>query len=369
MLVDAIFFDFANAFDTISHDILVSRLYACGVSGTLLKWFANFLSNRKQMVRIGNASSTLLPVTSGVIQGSVLGPTLFNIFINDIDSCIKHGSILKYADDIRLFSSCPKTDIAMNALRENLQSDIDSIFQWISNSKMKLNEDKCFYTTFGCSTQLSPYNINGSNLTRKDRFKDLGLLVSSPLSFNTHMDLIVGKAYSRLGLINKLFKTKTPKSVPRLYKAFVRPILEYSSLIWNPYTVKYITKIERVQRNMCRMIPTIRYLPYRQQLLSLGLHSLQLRRQRYQLITIFKFFQHLTNFDPYDLFQIAINKRTRGHKLTIIPGFSRNNYRLHFFTNSSIELWNKLTDDDVNTDNLSHFKKRLENFFNSIDLW
>jgi hypothetical protein len=294
---------------------------------------------------------------------------LFNLFVNNVDSIVQHCNILKYADDIRLYSSAPKTDLALTTLRHNLQNDIDNIAQWASDSGMRFNTNKCFYTTFGSSTLIRSYSICGSEIISKHLFKDLGILVSSPLSFNDHMDLIIAKAYSRLGLINKVFKTKSLKTVPRLYKAFVRPILDYSSLIWNPYTIKYTTKIERVQRHMCRMIPTIRYLPYRQQLKCLGLHSLQLRRQRYQLISIFKFYKRLTNIDFYSLFKTASYKRTRGHKMTIIPNFAKNNYRLHFFTNSSTDLWNKLTDEDIEAANLNQFKTRLELFFGCQDLW
>ena len=370
MVIDAIFFDFSKAFDKISHSKLILRLYYNGVSGKILDWIIDFLTHREQKVRIGNLFSYSLPVTSGVIQGSVLGPILFNIFINDIDSVVKHSMILKYADDIRLFSSSLKSDSALSVLKQNLQIDIDNVVDWVSNSGMTFNTSKCFSTTFGSSSvSRRSYSICGSGISYKSSFRDLGVLASTPLSFGRHMDVIISKSFSKLGLIHKIFHNKSQKTIPRLFKAYVRPVLEYSSLIWNPYTIKYINKIERVQRNMCRMIPTIRHLPYREQLRRLGLHSLHLRRQRYQLILIYKLYNRLSDLNFHTFFQISKDKRTRGHKLSIIPKFAKNNYRLKFFTNSSVHLWNQLTNDDVTALNLSDFKKRLESFFLTLDLW
>ena len=289
MVVDSVFFDFSKAFDVIPHNILISRLESSGILGNVLLWIKDFLSNRQQMVRIGHVSSNLLPVTSGVIQGSVLGPTLFNIFINDIDTHVKYCTVLKYADDLRIFLSSTKSDIELGDLQRKVQQDINSITKWACVSGMKFNINKCFYTTFGRSLYGRTYFINENIIPYSLHFRDLGVMVSSPLSFNNHIDSIVSKAFVRLGLIYKVFENKSAKSIPHLFKAFVRPILEYSSIIWNPYTVCNINKIERVQRRMCRMIPVIRHLPYRDQLKSLHLYSLKTRRLRYQLTMIFSF--------------------------------------------------------------------------------
>jgi hypothetical protein len=369
MVVDAIFFDLSKAFDTIPHAMLVTRLYYYGISGKALRWIKDFLTNRQQMVCIGNESSKLLPVTSGVIQGSVLGPTLFNIFINNVDASVRHCMILKYADDIRLFSCSSKSVSALATLSLNLQYDIDRITEWTSNCGMALNVSKCFYATFGTSFTSRSYSIGSSPITAKTPFQDLGITVSSPLSFNKHIDIIVAKAYSRLGLIHKAFHTKSRKSILRLFKAYVRPILEYSSIVWNPYTNRCTDKIERVHRHMCRMIPSIRHLSYRDQLNCLGLYSLQLRRQRYQLISMFKFYHQLTDVDFDLFFTVKTDNRTRGHKLSIIPKFAKYNYRLNFFTNSSVHLWNQLTDEDIDAPTLAQFKKRLDNFFRKHDFW
>ena len=127
MVVDSIFFDFSKAFDTVPHDKLISRLHSCGIRGVILQWIKDFLANRYQKGRISNTYSGLLPVLSGVIQGSVLGPTLFNIFVNNIDASIKYSNILKYADDIRIYLASTKSDPAFRDLQYKLQYDIDRI--------------------------------------------------------------------------------------------------------------------------------------------------------------------------------------------------------------------------------------------------
>ena len=345
------------------------RLHSSGISGKILLWITDFLANRCQKVRIGNSYSDSIPVLSGVIQGSVLGPTLFNIFVNNIDTSIKFSYILKYADDLRIYLASTNSDSALKDLHFKLQHDIDKIANWVSDSGMALNISKCFQASFGKSPTPRSYSISGSTIPNKSLFKDLGVLVSVPLSFNKDIDHIVSKAFIRLGLVRKIFHTRSPEAILRLFKAYVRPILEYASIIWNPSAKTYKSKTERVQRRMCRMIPALRQLPYSKQLKHLRLYSLQARRQRYQLITLFKFSRNLTDFDFYSLFEVRTTSKTRGHKLKIVPKFTRHKYRQNFFTNSSVHLWNKLTDEDINAPNITQFKKRIELLLQNESIW
>lgn len=189
----------------IPHDILLNQLHAHGICGSLLQWIANFLTNWWQKERIGSFYSKPLPVSYGVIQGSVLGPTLFNFFVNDIDLSVNHCNILKYADDLRIFLSSPKDHRSLLDLQTKIQCDIDNISEWVAASKMTINVKISFYTSFGRSSFQRSYTVNSVSLPYKPCFKDLGLTVSSqPFSFNKHMDLVVGKAFLKLGLIKKL---------------------------------------------------------------------------------------------------------------------------------------------------------------------
>ena len=370
MIVDAIFFDFAKAFDKIPHDILIKRLQMHGISGSVIRWIRDFLTDRLQKVRIGNSLSDLLPVSSGIIQGSVLGPTLFNVFINDIDASLKYCSILKYADDLRIFLSSPKHADALLELQSKLQHDVNSISEWAVTSGMTFNINKCFYATFGqyanCSTR--SYKIHDDVIPSSSCFEDLGVTVHSPLSFNKHMDRIVTKAFSRLALINKVFQDKSCNSVLRLYKAIIRPTLDFSSIVWNPFTIGYTKKVERVQKRMCRIIPSIRHLSYNDQLVKLNMLSLYARRIRFQLISVFKMYKNITNVDFNDFFTLLTNKRTRGHSATLQLKHANNNYRLNFFTVSTIDLWNKLPQTLIDESSLAKFKIGLNAFLLSQDI-
>ena len=148
MVVDCIFFDFQKAFDTVPHSILLCRLHSIGIRGSVLSWLDDFLTNRSQVVGINRSLSKSLPVTSGVIQGSVLGPTLFNIFVNDLDKSISHCKILKYADDTRIFLAADKSLQSVNNLHRMVQEDIDNVAKWSLDSGLKLNISKCFCCLF-----------------------------------------------------------------------------------------------------------------------------------------------------------------------------------------------------------------------------
>ncbi|MEL7308788.1 MAG: reverse transcriptase family protein, partial [Pseudomonadota bacterium] len=286
-VVDCILFDFRKAFDTVQHEVLLQRLFMVGIRGSVLQWLSDFLSNRSQCVKIDQRLSNYLPVCSGVIQGSVLGPTLFNIFINNIDNVIRHAKILKYADDVRIFLPAKKDHQSLHDMQRLMQEDIDNIIRWTESSGLTLNVNKCHFVSFGHSNFPRTYAINGNIIPYKPTFSDLGVTVRLPLSFKSHIDEIVSKAFSRLGLINKIFRNKTTPCLLNLFKAFVRPTIEYGSIIWNPYKIGSIDHLERVQRRFCRMIPVIRYWSYKDQLQYLGLLSLRARRLRFQLITIF----------------------------------------------------------------------------------
>ena len=364
------YFDFAKAFDKINHRLLIKRLSLHGISGKLLCWIRDFLSNRKQIVRLNQTFSESLPVTSGVIQGTVLGPTLFNIFINSIDCSLEHCSILKYADDLRIYLSSSKSQANLLTLQRHVQNDIDNLSHWALDSKMTFNINKCFFTPYNNHCSRS-YDVNNSNISYKTQIKDLGMTVTSPLNFNKHIDQAVARAYStcRLGLIHKLFICKSEQLSSRLFKAFVRPILEYACIIWNPSTQKSKTKLERVQRRMCRMIPSIRHLPYKKQLTILRMFSLETRRLRYQLITMFKLLKNKTDLGFYSFFQVDSHKRTRGHNITISNKYAKNNYRRDFFSVSAISHWNRLPRCVVNAENLIQFKNGLTAYFLREDIW
>ena len=372
-MVETVFFDFAKAFDRIPHLRLIDRISAIGVSGSVLRWLDNFLNDRRQRVRVGTTVSELQNVTSGIVQGSVLGPTLFNIFINNIDTSVKNSKILKYADDIRIYLSSSKESAALQELRSQVQYDIDSLSAWAEDSGMTFNVSKCFQVSFGLPPHKDHllYNVNGDTLSHilNSSFNDLGLTVSSPLTFNNHVNEVTNKAFQRLGLINKIFVNKTQACIVQLYKSFVRPLVEYSSIVWCPYTDMNIAKVERIQKRMTKMFPSLRHLPYRDRLESLGLLSLRARRLRFQLIYAFKMYQRKSDNCFLDFFTFSKASNTRGHCAKLIHEHNNRNYRSNFFTVSVVNIWNKLQPSAITAPSLTIFKSELADFFKKQDIW
>jgi len=368
--VDAIFFDFSKAFDCVPHHTLMSRIESCGFRGSLLNWISDFLFNRSQRVRIVDSLSAPSSVTSGVIQGSVLGPTLFNIFVDSADSYLDNCRILKYADDLRIFLSSPKGYNNLISLQDKVQSDILNLNRWAVRSGMSFNAEKSFYVTCGGIQNPRCYTLNNSHLPLNCTFNDLGIAASnSPIKFKKHIDSIVSKAYSKLGLINKVFRFKNKNVTLRLFKAFVRPSLEYGSIIWSPHTVMDIKKIEKVQARMCRMIPELKGRSYQEQLSDLGILSLETRRLRYQLIMIYKMCKGFINMDPSELFDMKNDRRLRGHAMNIVQKHANTSNRLNFFSVSAIPIWNSLSQYDVDAPTVLAFKSRLSNFFKMKGIW
>ena len=285
MCVDAAYFDFSKAFDSVRHDYLIYKLIKIGISGCLLRWIINYLSDRTQVVKVKNILSSEKQVTSGVIQGSVLGPILFTIFINDIDHGVKNCVLLKYADDIRIYRTF-RPDLPSQTLNSNLvQSDIDALSSWSTLWDLKFNVAKCCILHFGRSNQGANYNLNNQHLSKKQQEKDLGILFSNNFKFDDHIRLIAKKANKQLGIIAKVFSSRSPQTIIPLYKTFVRPHLEYNSIIWSPHTKKCEKIIEKVQKRMCNIIYGARSSNYQGKLKKANLLTLRARRIKDQLVS------------------------------------------------------------------------------------
>ena len=204
----------------------------------------NYLQDSTQVVNIRGVISTKHPVTSAVIQGSVLGPIFFAIYINDIDDHVKDCKILKYADDIRIYR-CFKSDlISQSENADSFQSDINSIHSWSETWDLNFNISKCCVLHFGRPNVRSAYKIKDMLLKSKHQEKDLGIIFTDKFKFKDHMDAVINKANRHLGIIARVFKYKNPQTIAPLYKSFVRPLLEHNSIIWSPYTNTYIHKLE-----------------------------------------------------------------------------------------------------------------------------
>ena len=260
---DVVYFDFMKAFDSVNHDLILYKLKSqFGIDGRLLKFMVNYLQDRTQCVVVDGVSSSLRPVQSGVPQGSILGPLLFVMFINDMFQCTSSGtSITLYADDTKI-----ARQIDSWADHTILQQDIDALHIWSVNNKMKFHPGKCKVIRVTLNQLETPentplpfcifnYQLNGVYLDFVDQEKDLGVLVNSKLSWSNHHQTIFSKASSRLGLVKRTCHfTVCPRQKRSLYLALVRSIFEHLSVIWSPCSPNSVARLEKIQRRGVKWI-------------------------------------------------------------------------------------------------------------------
>jgi len=278
--VDCLQLDFSKAFDRVSHSILLNKLEALGVGGSLLQWIESYLTGRTLMVKFASSFSRPFAVTSGVPQGSHLGPLLFNIYVNDITKLIKSEHLL-FADDMKLFFkiTCPRDCVI-------LQTSLSAVYRWCKENSMDLNVSKSCVITFSRIKQplVLDYRVGGASLPRSEVVKDLGVTFATSLNPSLHVMNTCAQANRMLGFIVRSTKDmNSVSSLLTLYKALVRPKLEYASVVWSPYQIILIEKLEAVQRRFLRLVGVrlgLGYLqaPVKQLEGFLGLQPLSVRR-------------------------------------------------------------------------------------------
>ena len=354
--IDVIYFDFAKAFNSVPHRRLITKLAAMGIRGNVLGWLKSFIFDRKEVVTILGHSSVPYKMSSGVPQGSVLGPLLFVAFVNDIDANLEHASMLKYADDIKLSLEIKPSDPAF--YHSLLQSDVDKIWKWARDWQLTFALNKCRVVHFGRNNPNLPYFLETEQIQISPGVRDLGIFINHDLRWTQHVSKIVKRAEGVLASLNRAFVSRSPDVYIKLFTALVRPHLEFASPVWNPHLVKNIDKLESVQRRVTRRVSRIRHLPYPNRLAELNLDSLKLRRLSSDLTHLYKIVHKLSacNFDH--LFKF-LSSNTRGHSYKLQLQHSNHDFRKYFFSSRCIEIWNSLPPYIVESKNVKCFKSLL----------
>jgi len=360
--VDVIYIDFSRAFDSVVHSKLIFKLSNLGISGELLQWIEAFLTDRCQCVVVEHCFSSWTPVVSGVAQGSVLGPILFILFINDI-GCICNGCTVShklFADDLKLYST-----INTNCDHVQFQAVLNNLQQWCIDWQLNINPSKCNIIHFGHNNNKYTYFLNGSPLNAPETVTDLGVDVDPLLKFDHHINKIIKKAYSRIGILFKGFASREVQLLKQAYITYIRPVLEYASSVWSPHLLKHINSLERVQKYFTKHIPSLRQFSYPERLALIGLEPLEVRRLKFDLILYYKSFNNLIAL-PHNLyFSVQSNlsqTRTGGNRL--IPVLCNTNTFANDFFNRCVNCYNSLPLDVINSHSLSVFK----NYLSHIDL-
>lgn len=255
--VDCLYLDWAKAFDRVPHDRLLEKIRSLPGLAPYVPLLASYLAGRKCIVAVNGACSAPYTPTSGVHQGSNLGPLLFNVLVNDVVKEVECG-ILLYADDMKLYTQVTSTNDALK-----LQKDLTAICNWGISNSMVLNADKCQVVSFSRKKEVivHKYQISGTTLTRPNSIRDLGVIFTSSLKFSEWVRTSVPRAMRVLGLVRSVGMGLSLDCIVALYKALVRPILEYAVPIWNGITKSDSNELERVQRLFIRVV-FCRYFGY-----------------------------------------------------------------------------------------------------------
>ena len=368
-IVDVILFDFSKAFDLVNHNILVQKLRCIGIRGALLDWLSSFLQGRTMYVSISGFKSSSMSVSSGVPQGSVLGPLLFLVYINHLPSYIVNNCMI-FADDLKIYLPyCSSSPLTLAQGVSSCQHDIDNVSQVAESWGLTLNKEKCALLRFhrgsvdwqeNCT--LSSYYLHSQCIAAVSSAKDLGVLVDSTLRFHLHIRTIVNKAS---GLAANLLRSTLCRSQPfmiTMYKTHIRPLLEYASCVWNTGFQGDLKLLESVQRSWTRHVDGVSDLPYSERLRILNLYSVQGRLLRADLIKYWKIFNNESSIYPTDIFTLAPVLGTRGHRFKIYHTHSSLEARSRSFSNRQVSLWNSLPDSIVSSKSVNTFKMTIHSF-------
>ena len=397
--LDAIYCDFMKAFDKVPHKRLVYKVGKYGIKGKILSWIEAFLSGRTQCVNVNGNFSSSSPVTSGIPQGSVLGPLLFVIYINDLPEVINGGSIaFLFADDTKMFRAIKSvTDV------ETLQSDIKNIVKWSNIWLLKFHPDKCLHLGVGpcnvindfhdsingypmkrkiCEKEVPKkqendlcshfyhYDMDGHVLKRSKCEKDIGVHVDVNLNFKNHTSAAIKKANRIMGITRRTFDTLDNTTFPLIFKTMVRPHLEYGAPVWTPHDKGLKTDVENVQKRATKRLPGMKDLEYPDRLRKLKMPTLAYRRVRGDMIQVFKLLMPLKK-GAYDrsLPSLLDLKSDLGIRETFKSG--NNNKQLykdnvkkdigkHFFQFRVQNLWNSLPQHIIDATTVKEFEIRLD---------
>jgi len=353
--VDIIYLDFSKAFDKVPHKRLVGKLKAHGIRGEVVDWIEEWLRDRKQRVVVNGENSEWKEVESGVPQGSVLGPVLFTVFINDLDNRIE-SSISKFADDTKLIGmagSKANTDI--------IQEDLNKLNEWATKWQMSFNVEKCKVLHIGKKNRKARYEINGIRIGVVTEEKDLGVIVADDLKVAKQCNKAASKGNQKLGMIRRTFTCKNKSIMTKLYKSIVRPSLEYCVQAWRPHLKKDIDALERVQKRATRMITECKGKDYEKRLECVNLTTLEMRRERADMLEVYKIMNGMEGLREKDFFTRDLSGR-RGHSFKLYKKRVNVDTGKYSFGNRVCTTWNNLTEDIVTSQSINVFKGRLDKY-------
>ena len=357
--LDVILLDFAKAFDKVPHGRLLHKLNFYGIRNCTHAWLADFLHDRMQQVNLEGTVSTKTQVTSGVPQGSVVGPMLFLLFINDLPEYLSPDTTVRlFADDCLVYRS-----IGSEADSAQLQEDINSLEQWEADWLMEFNPKKCqvLHVSNKRKPIIKPYIILGQTLEHADTAKYLGIHLHKKLSWNYHIDQVTRKANSTRAFLQRNIRSCPRKVKVLCYLTLLRPVIEYGSIIWDPFTQANTRKLEMIQRRYARFVCNDhrRTSSVTAMLDQLHWSSLQERRAQAKVAMMFCIKNSLISTPPQTVLTPSIPALLRGHDQKLQVPYARTQVLQRSFFPDATRLWNSLPQAAVTCTSLLSFKREV----------
>jgi hypothetical protein len=358
--------DMHKAFDSVPHNLLLSKLHSVGLRDPLLKWFNSYLTGRHQVVQLDHYLSSPISIPSGVIQGSVLGPLLFLIYINDICGSLLYGRPFIFADDIKLVYSFPSTS-AVEEIK-NIQLDLNALEQWSASSLIHFSSIKSNILCHKCALAHDSLKLNSTSIPTSLIVTDLGIRYSRSFNFSEQVLHQLAKAKQAIGYIKR--SIQLPEARLELYKLRVRPLLEYCSIIYSNLRKCDRIALENLQRSFTKsLIGCSTTLCYRERCQALRIEPLWLRRLKLNLTFLHNLVHQRSFTSLVRIRFLPTDSRNLRNKVSTLPlPFARTNLRSHFFLVKYSALWNKLPEEIRETKSLPLFRKRINLLLTSSEI-
>ena len=356
----AILMDLSKAFDCLPHDLLLLKLRHYGLSESAICLMNSYLSDRKQCVKVGQNISKVLNIFKGVPQDSILGPVLFNVFLNDIFLFVNHCDLCNYADD----NTLSKSDSILANVIKYLEEDstCNNLISWFSTNKMQANPEKFQAISIGTKTHNDNivFNLNGTQINCDDEVKLLGVTIDYKLNFNTHITNICKKAARQLNVLKRIGHHLNKTSKLTIYHSFILSNLSYCPLTWHFCTEQNTRKIEKIQERALRFIFDDYTTSYDNLLIESAIPSLKIRRLRTMALETYKILNKSSPQFLHNILSFKPNLYNFRYKLTAdVPRPRTTRYGKNSFSYQAATIWNSLPNEARNITSFEHFKKLI----------
>ena len=369
MVNGVLFLDLKKAFDTVDHVILLTKLRYYGVETDTVNWFTSYLQNRQQVCYANGITSSIDYITCGVPQGSILGPLLFLIYINDISKCLDYGVARLFADDTNLtFSGC-----SFPALQNKMSKDLKGIASWLSANRLTLNVQKTDFMVIGSRQRVASLeedialSLLGTELEKVNSVKCLGVDIDEYLTWDNHMLSIRKKVTRNLGVLRRVKPFLKTENLIVIYRSIIEPYFTYCCIVWDSISETQIANLQKLQNRAARIITGASYLQRSSDVLcELGWMTLEAMRKRQKAILMFKILNGLT--PPY-LSQMFTHSASfhdyglRSSRMNLALPKSRTDFYRNSFSFTGAKIWNELPNSLKEETSLKRFMGKLDHYY------